>query len=244
MKLYGLIGYPLGHSFSKQYFTEKFEKEGFTDCRFEAFPIESILEFPRLLRSNPLLQGLSVTIPYKEQVLPYVDYYSDAVKAIGATNSIALKNGQLTAHNTDIVGFEKSFVPLLQSQHSSALVLGTGGASKAVQYVLRKLGIDYLVVTRNKTQPAQISYNEIDGAVMNKYTVIINCSPVGMYPAVDAAPELPYSLVTPQHYLYDLVYKPAETLFLQHGKSGGAVVKNGYDMLLLQAEESWRIWNA
>lgn len=243
MKLYGLIGYPLGHSFSKQYFTEKFEKEGLTDCRFEAFPIESILEFPGLLRTNPLLRGLSVTIPYKEQVLPYVDHYSDAVKAIGATNSISIKNGRLTAYNTDIVGFEKSFVPLLQPQHRAALVLGTGGASKAVQYVLRKLGVDFLVVTRNKTQPNQISYNEIDGAVMTTYTVIINCSPVGMYPAVDAAPELPYSLVTPQHYLYDLVYKPAETLFLQHGKASGATIKNGYDMLLLQAEESWRIWN-
>lgn len=243
MKLYGLIGYPLGHSFSKQYFTEKFEKEGLKDCRFEAFPIESILEFPGLLRTNPLLQGLSVTIPYKEQVLPYVDHYSDAVKAIGATNSISIKNGRLTAYNTDIVGFEKSFVPLLQPQHRAALVLGTGGASKAVQYVLRKLGVDFLVVTRNKTQPNQISYNEIDGAVMTTYTVIINCSPVGMYPAVDAAPELPYSLVTPQHYLYDLVYKPAETLFLQHGKASGATIKNGYDMLLLQAEESWRIWN-
>lgn len=243
MKLYGLIGYPLGHSFSKQYFTEKFEKEGLKDCRFEAFPIESILEFPGLLRTNPLLRGLSVTIPYKEQVLPYVDHYSDAVKAIGATNSISIKNGRLTAYNTDIVGFEKSFVPLLQPQHRAALVLGTGGASKAVQYVLRKLGVDFLVVTRNKTQPNQISYNEIDGAVMTTYTVIINCSPVGMYPAVDAAPELPYSLVTPQHYLYDLVYKPAETLFLQHGKASGATIKNGYDMLLLQAEESWRIWN-
>ncbi len=243
MKLYGLIGYPLGHSFSKQFFTEKFEREKITDCGFEAFPIESISQFPALLKSNPSLKGLSVTIPYKEQVLQYVDEISDEVKAIGATNSIKISNGKLTAYNTDIVGFEKSFAKLLQPQHTRALVLGTGGASKAVQYVLKKLQIDFLVVTRNKQNEKQITYSDVDEALMKNNTVIINCSPVGMYPNDNLAPSIPYQFISPTHYLYDLIYKPAETLFLKNGKERGAIVENGYEMLLLQAEESWRIWN-
>ncbi len=242
MKLYGLVGYPLGHSFSKQYFTEKFEKENIADCTFEAFPISSINEFPSLLKNNASLKGLSVTIPYKEQVLQFVDELSDEVKAIGATNSIKINNGKLTAYNTDIVGFEKSFVKLLQPHHTKALVLGTGGASKAVQYVLRKLGIEYLVVTRNKREN-QIVYADIDEALLMEYSIIINCTPVGMYPNENEVPAISYQFISPNHYLYDLVYKPAETLFLKEGKKRGAAVQNGYEMLLLQAEESWRIWN-
>ncbi len=245
MNVYGLIGYPLGHSFSKQYFTEKFEKEGIQDCMFESFPIPSIDEFPALLNSNPLLKGLSVTIPYKEQVLRYVDELSEEVKAIGATNSIKIHNGKLTAYNTDIAGFEISFSKLLQPHHKKALVLGTGGASKAVQYVLKKLAIHFLVVTRNKEGKLPlITYQDIDEGVMNEYTIIINCSPVGMYPNENAAPAIPYHLLSARHYLYDLVYKPAETLFLKNGREKGAIVQNGYEMLLLQAEESWRIWNS
>ena len=244
MNLYGLIGYPLGHSFSKQYFTEKFEREGIRDCLFEAFPIPSIAEFPALLKENPSLKGLSVTIPYKEQVLQYVDELSDEVRGIGATNSIKINNGKLTAFNTDIAGFEQSFIKLLQPHHQKALVLGTGGASKAVQYVLRKLSIGFLVVTRNnESRPGYINYNSINDTIMNLHTVIINCSPVGMYPHENAAPAVPYHLLSSRHYLYDLVYKPAETLFLKEGKKMGATVQNGYEMLLLQAEESWRIWN-
>jgi shikimate dehydrogenase len=245
MNVYGLIGYPLGHSFSKQYFTEKFEKEGISDSIFESFPIASIEEFPELLKSNPLLKGLSVTIPYKEQVLPYVHELSEEVKVIGATNSIKISEGKLTAFNTDIAGFERSFGKLLQPHHKKALVLGTGGASKAVQYVLKKLAIHFLVVTRNKEgRHPFIGYDDIDAAVMNEYSIIINCSPVGMYPNENAAPAIPYQLVSASHYLYDLVYKPAETLFLKNGKERGATVQNGYEMLLLQAEESWRIWNS
>lgn len=244
MKLYGLIGYPLGHSFSKQYFTEKFEKEGINDCQFETFPIASIQEFPQLLVSNPLLKGLSVTIPYKEKVLQFVHELSPEVKEIGATNSIKISQGKLTAFNTDIAGFEQSFTKLLQSFHSRALVLGTGGASKAVQFVLRKLNIPYLVVSRTATNiPASITYADLDEAIMKDYTIIINCSPVGMYPNQQEAPAIPYQLLTGTHYLYDLVYKPADTQFLQRGKQMGASVQNGYEMLLLQAEESWRIWN-
>ena len=244
MKMYGLIGYPLGHSFSKQYFTEKFEKEGIADCMFEAFPILSIDEFPALLKNNPALKGLSVTIPYKEQVLQFVDELSDEVKAIGATNSIKIRNGKLTAYNTDIAGFEKSFIKLLQPYHKKALVLGTGGASKAVQYVLRKLQIDYLVVTRNKEGKVNhITYADINETLMKEYSIIINCSPVGMHPNDNIAPSIPYQFISANHYLYDLVYKPAETLFLKNGKERGAAVQNGYEMLLIQAEESWRIWN-
>jgi shikimate dehydrogenase len=245
MKLFGLIGYPLGHSFSKQYFTEKFEREGITDCKFEAFPIPSIDEFPALLKSNPQLKGLSVTIPYKEQVLKFVDTLSEEVISIGATNSIKISDGKLTAYNTDIAGFETSFKKCLQAHHTKALILGTGGASKAVQYVLRKMNIEFLVVTRNKMSDAGwINYNEIDAQKMKEYSVIINCSPVGMYPAEDVAPAIPYHLVNSSHYLYDLVYKPEKTMFLKEGEKRGAAIQNGYEMLLLQAEESWRIWNS
>jgi shikimate dehydrogenase len=245
MKVYGLIGYPLGHSFSKKYFTEKFEKEGILDCMFEAFPIPSIDEFPPLLKANPYLKGVCVTIPYKEQVLKYIDELSEEVKAIGATNSICICDNKLTAYNTDIAGFRQTFQKLLQPNHTKALVLGTGGASKAVQYVLSQLGIGYLIVSRNiSTSTGFIRYEDIDETVMNEYSVIINCTPVGMWPNENNCPDIPYELISSSHYLYDLVYKPDETLFLQKGKNKGAVIQNGYEMLLIQAEESWRIWNS
>ncbi|HMG82028.1 MAG TPA: shikimate dehydrogenase, partial [Ferruginibacter sp.] len=233
-----------GHSFSKQYFTEKFVNEGIKDCAFEAFPIPSIDEFPALLKAHPDLKGLSVTIPYKEQVLQYITELSEEVKFIGATNSIKISGDKLIAYNTDIIGFERSFLKSLKPTHTKALVLGTGGASKAVQYVLRKLNITFLVVTRNKQlKTGEINYSDIDAKMMGEYTIIINSSPVGMYPNVDVCPDIPYQFLTRDHYLYDLVYKPEETLFLKKGKEKNAVVENGYDMLLLQAEASWKIWN-
>jgi len=245
MKLFGLIGYPLGHSFSKQYFTEKFEREGLTDCFFEAFPIKSIDEFSDLLRANPQLKGLGVTIPYKEQVLKYIDELSDEVKFIGATNSIKITGKKLIAYNTDIIGFEQSFSKLLKPTHKKALVLGTGGASKAIQYVLKKLAIDFLVVTRNELKKnGFIQYKDIDQKIISEYSIIINCTPVGTSPNENEAPDLPYQLLTTEHYLYDLVYKPAKTLFLQEGELRGATIQNGYDMLLIQAEASWKIWNS
>ena len=244
MKLYGLIGYPLGHSFSKQYFTEKFEREGLKDCFFEAFPIKSINGFSNLLDANPDLKGLGVTIPYKEQVLPFVDELSEEVRFIGATNSIKFTGNKLIAYNTDIIGFEQSFIKVLQPSHKKALVLGTGGASKAVQYVLEKLEIPYLLVTRNEVLNARfINYNAIDKKIMDENSIIINCTPVGMSPNENASPELPYDLITSNHYLYDLVYKPAKTLFLQKGEAIGATIQNGYEMLVIQAEASWKIWN-
>ena len=244
MKVYGLIGYPLGHSFSKQFFSEKFAKEGLDNCSFETFPIPSIDLFPALLSKNPALKGLSVTIPYKEQVLKFVTEISEEVKYIGATNSIKIEGNKLTAYNTDIVGFEKSFIKLLQSHHKKALVLGTGGAAKAVQYVLSKLSIEFLVVSRAKNlQGGYINYKMIDEQIMKEYSIIINCSPVGMSPNENTCPDIPYQSINAQHYLYDLVYKPSKTLFLQKGEENGALVQNGYEMLLIQAEASWKIWN-
>jgi shikimate dehydrogenase len=244
MNLYGLIGYPLGHSFSKQYFTEKFEREGLVDCFFESFPIPSIDQFPDLLAANPALMGLGVTIPYKEQVLQFVDELSDEVKKIGATNSIKISGNKLIAYNTDIVGFEQSFSRLLQPHHTKALVLGSGGASKAVQYVLDKMGIDFLVVTRKAASKGlTLQYDDIDQGIMAEYSIIINCTPVGMSPNENDAPPIPYQLLSAGHYLYDLVYKPAKTFFLEKGQERGAITQNGYDMLLIQAEASWKIWN-
>lgn len=245
MNVFGLIGYPLGHSFSKQYFTEKFAKEGIKDCVFEAFPIASIDEFPSLLENNPDLKGLCVTIPYKEQVLGYIDELSEEVKSIGATNSITVRDNKLVAYNTDIAGFRQSFKKLLQPHHTKALVLGTGGAAKAVQYVLKELGIEYLAVSRSNSNDAGfINYTAIDEALMNEYTIVINCTPVGMWPNENDCPAIPYELITSRHYLYDLVYKPEETLFLKKGKEKNAATQNGYEMLVIQAEESWRIWNS
>jgi shikimate dehydrogenase len=245
MNVFGLIGYPLGHSFSKQYFTEKFAKEGIKNCMFEAFPIASIDEFPSLLKNNPDLKGLCVTIPYKEQVLRYIDELSGEVKSIGATNSITIRDNKLVAYNTDIAGFRQSFKKLLQPYHTKALVLGTGGAAKAVQYVLRELGIEYLVVSRNNSDDAGfINYTGIDEALMNEYTIVINYTPVGMWPNENTCPAIPYELISSRHYLYDLVYKPEETLFLKKGKDKNATIQNGYEMLVIQAEESWRIWNS
>ena len=245
MKLYGLIGYPLGHSFSKQYFTEKFVRENLEDCYFEAFPISSVDQFPALIKENTSLKGLSVTIPYKEQVLSYVTELSEEVKYIGATNSIKISGDKLIAYNTDIIGFEQSFIIFLQPYHKKALVLGSGGASKAVQYVLKNLGIEFLIVTRTQNlKEGHINYSKLDENILAEFTIIINTSPVGMSPNENSCPDIPYQFITSNHYLYDLVYKPTKTLFLQKGEAQGAVIENGYDMLLIQAEASWKIWNS
>lgn len=243
MNLYGLIGYPLSHSFSEQYFTQKFERENL-DCRFKNFPITSIEQFPALLNEN-LLKGLCVTIPYKEQVLQYIPALSEEVKAIGATNSIKISGNNLVAFNTDIIGFEKSFSELIKPYHKKALVLGTGGASKAVQFVLKKLEFEFLLVSRSESlQNNIISYQQLDKEIMSQYQVIINCTPSGMWPNENNCPDVPYNLITPRHYAFDLIYKPPKTLFLKKAEEHGAVIKNGYDMLILQAEASWKIWNS
>ncbi len=244
MNLYGLIGYPLTHSFSEQYFTEKFEKEKIKDAVFKAFPIKNINELPVILKNNPSLKGLCVTIPYKEQVLKFITDESNEVKKIGATNSIKISGNTLTAYNTDIAGFEKSFINKLKPHHNKALVLGTGGASKAVQFVLKKLNISFIIVTRNKELKDNfINYSMLSKAIMDEFTIVINCTPVGMWPLVDDCPNIPYNLITPNHYFFDLIYKPAKTLFLEKAEMRGASIQNGYDMLIIQAEESWKLWN-
>lgn len=243
MRLFGLIGYPLSHSFSKAYFNKKFEQEG-VDAFYENYPIASIDEFAALLKRVPGLEGINVTIPYKEAVIPFLDNRSEVVQQTGACNCIRIRNGVLEGFNTDVVGFEQSLLKSLQSHHSHALVLGTGGASKAVQYVLEKLRITYQVISRTAdASKGVLSYEQLDTDAQLNATLWINTTPLGMHPAVDACPPLNYSAITAHHYLYDLVYNPAETLFLQKGRAQGAVVENGQDMLLIQAEEGWKIWN-
>jgi len=243
MRTYGIIGYPLTHSFSQQYFTEKIKREGVAAV-FHSFPLITIEEFPLLLGKYPSLKGLAVTIPYKEKVLQYVTHLSEEVKQIGAANCIRINADGLMAFNTDIIGFERSFLKKLRPNHKKALVLGTGGASKAVQYVLNKLGIEFLVVTRNE-QVAEnsIQYNKLKETVIKEHSIIINTTPLGMSPAEDTCPDIPYHLLTAGHYLYDLVYAPAKTLFLQKGEEQGALIENGFEMLIIQAEINWEIWN-
>lgn len=244
MKLYGLIGYPLSHSFSKKYFTDKFQKEKLADCFYELFPLASLDHFSSLLNTNPDLKGLNVTIPYKQQILQYLSDQTENVKAIGAANTLKILNGKISGYNTDVVGFERSFIQQLQSYHKKALVLGTGGSSKAVEFVLQKMGIDYLLVTRNEApNTGMINYSNIDVELIEEYNIIINCTPAGTFPNEDECPSIPYQFISKENYLFDLVYNPKKTLFLKRGEEKGATIKNGYEMLIMQAEESWRIWN-
>jgi shikimate dehydrogenase len=246
MKRLGLIGYPLTHSFSKAWFTEKFLKEGITDWGYDLFPIQSIDELPNLVRSTPQLRGLNITIPYKETVLKYLDTLSAEVMEIGAVNTIAIErteNGPvLKGFNTDAPAFEQTFVRQLQPYHANALVLGTGGASKAVQYVLKKLGMEFTVVSR-RPGPDYLTYADVNEGVIYAHPVIINTSPVGMYPDVENSPDIPYEAIGSTHLLYDLIYNPAETSFLKKGRERGASTKNGLEMLQLQAEKAWEIWS-
>ena len=241
MTTYGLIGYPLGHSFSRKFFTEKFEKEDI-DAQYLNFEISSIEEFPDIIKNNPQLRGLNVTIPYKQQVMQYLDDISPEAKAIGAVNVIKIAKGGLKGYNSDVIGFVESIKPLLKPHHQKALILGTGGASKAINYGLKeKLGIETLFVSRTARENI-ITYNDITREVLQEYEVIVNCSPVGMFPHVDECPALPYEAMNENHLLYDLVYNPLETLFMKKGAGQGATVKNGLEMLHLQAIASWKFW--
>ncbi len=243
MRTFGLIGYPLGHSFSKKYFTEKFEREGITGNAYELYPLEQIGQLEDLLVAHPGLAGLNVTIPYKEQVIPYLDSMSPVVKEIGACNCIRIEEGRLIGHNTDVIGFSKSLLPQLKPHHKQALILGTGGSSKAVTYVLNELGISFSQVSRTPAE-GMIGYEEIDQSMLESHTLLINTTPVGMYPDIEKAPALPYQFIGADHYLFDLVYNPERTMFLQQGALRGAAVENGADMLVIQAEASWEIWNS
>lgn len=242
MQLFGLIGYPLAHSFSKKYFTEKFEKERLADYAYENFPVISVDKIKAILQNHPELKGLNVTIPYKEQVIPFLDEMNEMVKETGACNCIKISNEKLLGYNTDIIAFERSLKKNLQPHHSKALILGTGGSAKAVKYVLKKIDIPFLSVSR-KVSEENLSYEQITPALLSEYHLIINTTPLGMFPDIAHAPSIPYDALTPQHFLFDLIYNPEKTLFLQKGEERGAMIKNGYEMLILQAEESWRIWN-
>lgn len=242
-KKFGLIGKDISYSFSKKYFTEKFSKELFDDCTYENFDIPTIEEFPNVLKENPDLKGLNVTIPYKEAIIPFLDTMSDKAFRIGAVNVIRFtKKGNLKGYNSDWYGFKKSLEPLLQPHHKKALILGTGGASKAVAFALDKLGIFYTFVSREATENA-IDYNRINVTTFDNFQIIINCTPLGTSPNTKEFPPIPYEFFTEKHIAFDLIYNPEETQFLKKAKKKGAVTKNGYEMLVFQAEKAWTIWN-
>ena len=245
MDKYGLIGYPLGHSFSIGYFNERFENENI-DAKYINFEIPSIDDLPEVLASNPQLKGLNVTIPYKEKVIPFLDSVSPEARAIGAVNVIRVTHKGnkviLRGFNSDVIGFTKSIEPMLENCHKKALILGTGGASKAVNYGLKSLGLETVFVSRYE-RPDTIQYESITPDVVKEYNVIVNCTPLGMYPHSDECPKLPYEALDSHNILYDLIYNPDQTLFMKKGLAHGAQVKNGLEMLLLQAFASWEFWN-
>lgn len=246
-KVYGLIGFPLTHSFSMNYFNNMFESENI-DAEYVNFEIPEIGDLMKVVSENPHLAGLNVTIPYKEQVIPYMDEMDSEAAVIGAVNVIKIirdKNGdvKLKGFNSDAMGFQNSIAPLINSQRNRALILGTGGASKAVRRALENLGVTPTFVSRNPKE-GQLSYSDLTPEVMESHKVIVNCTPLGMYPDVERCPDIPYDLLTPEHLCYDLIYNPDVTTFMKKARSNGAEVKNGLEMLLLQAFESWGIWNS
>jgi shikimate dehydrogenase len=241
MRKFGLIGYPLSHSFSKGYFAEKFAEAGLRQVQYDNYPIANIESFPSLWEDAQLI-GLNVTIPYKQAVIPYLQGLSAAVKRIGAVNCVVRTPQGLWGHNTDVIGFQRSLEPLLLSHHDGALVFGTGGAAQAVYYVLEAMGIPYQKVSRQEG-PHQMSYEQLSPECIAGHTILINTTPLGMYPQVDSKPPIPYEAISSNHLLYDLVYNPEKTAFLQAGFEQGARIKNGYEMLVLQAEASWELWN-
>jgi shikimate dehydrogenase len=245
MDKYGLIGYPLGHSFSISYHNQRFADEGI-DAKYLNFEIPSIDELPEVLSLHPELKGLNVTIPYKEKVMRFLDYVSPEARAIGAVNVIRVehqgKKTILKGYNSDVIGFTQSIESMLEDYHKKALILGTGGASKAVNYGLHSLGLETVFVSRYE-RPDTIQYDKITPEVVQEYNVIVNCTPLGMFPKTDECPPLPYEALTERNILYDLIYNPDETLFMRKGAEHGAEVKNGLEMLLLQAFASWEMWN-
>lgn len=268
MRTFGLIGFSLEHSFSQKYFSEKFKRENIGDAGFKNFPLEKLDDFPILLKNNPKLHGLSVTIPYKKEIIKFLDKCDATAEAIGAVNCIKIsrtaddEHPKLKGFNTDAFGFEQSIRPLLKPHHDGALILGTGGAAQAVKFVLEKMSFKYYFVSRSSHNVSSstirgnilgfkfsdfpddlIGYNDIDKSILKEYNIIINATPVGMFPNVDACPKIPYEHLTEKHLLYDLIYNPEETLFLKKGKEKGAQTKNGLEMLQLQAEKAWEIWN-
>lgn len=253
MRIFGIIGYPLSHSFSPGYFKDKFQNEKITDAEYRTFPLAAIQEFPSIIKNIPGICGLNVTIPYKETIIPYLDKLHGVANEIKAVNCIKITRGnKMIGFNTDVHGFENSIQKYLKPHHTKALILGTGGASKAIAYVLKKLNLPFVFVTRTKVSAVQtnlLNYDRISGLLVRDYALIINTTPLGMYGSAtdeeykNSCPPLPYGHFTEKHLLFDLVYNPAETLFLKKGKMMGATVVNGLEMLHLQAEKCWELWN-
>ena len=237
MKTFGLIGKSLSHSFSSSYFNEKFFKEGMTNTKYLNFELNDISEFPQLIKKQNL-SGINVTLPYKESIIPFLDELSENAKRIGSVNTIQISNGKLIGHNTDIVGFKQSITPLLAGRNT-ALILGDGGAAKAVKFIFNQLNISHKTINRNSA----FDYSDITSEIIDFNTIIVNATPLGMIPEIKNYPQIPYELLTEKHLLFDLIYNPKETLFLKYGRANKACTKNGLEMLQIQAETSWNIWN-
>ena len=247
MRLYGLIGYPLSHSFSAQYFEKKFTRERITNAVYRHFQLKKCYNILPLIQDKPDLAGLNVTSPYKVSVLPYLNSFSEEAYQIGAVNCIKILRDPsgylLIGYNTDVYGFRKTLVSQLKPHHTHAIVLGTGGAARAVCFTLKKLGINYVMVSRETVGNSIIPYQQLNNQLFHTHTLVINTTPVGMFPDVDACPDIPYHDLTEKHFLYDLIYNPVETEFIRKGREAGATTMNGLRMLELQAEKSWEIWN-
>lgn len=242
MKIYGLIGKNIDYSFSRTYFAEKFKKEGI-QAQYLNFELSDISEFKNIFSKSRDISGLNVTIPYKLEVIPFLDSLDENAKKIGAVNTIKIEeDGSLIGYNTDFYGFSQSLKDHLKPQHTHALILGTGGASLAVAYALKQLGITYKFVSRNPLE-GQFSYINIDAELLEKHKLIINCTPLGTYPNIERHPELPFQFITKQHLVYDLIYNPSETKLMELAAARGAKTINGLRMLQLQAEKAWEIWN-
>lgn len=246
MKKLGLIGYPISHSFSKKFYLEKFERENITDIHYDLYPIEDISNFPLLYERDPAFYGFNVTIPHKRNVMRFLNEFSPEAAEINAVNCVQVRwqggKPYLKGFNTDAFGFEQSLQPLLKPQHTSALIFGNGGAAQSVFYVLRKLGIDFKIVSRSRNN-GDLTYHDLTEDIIASHKLLINCSPVGTFPNVQDAPDIPYDGIGSAHLLYDLIYNPEETAFLKKGKERGAAIKNGHEMLIFQAEKNWEIWN-
>ncbi|XOD68382.1 MAG: shikimate dehydrogenase family protein [Flavobacteriales bacterium AspAUS03] len=242
MRTFGLIGRNIIHSFSKIYFTEKFQREAIIDATYELFDLVNINLLQEIFDQKPRLYGLNVTIPYKETVIPLLTDLTPEASQIGAVNTIKITEHKRIGYNTDAYGFERSFTKHLKSHHRKALILGTGGAAKSIMFALEKLGIPYRCVSRKET-PITLTYTQLTSDILETHEIIINCSPIGMHPQTDTYPTLPYEYLTPKHYLYDLVYNPTETLFLKKGWEKSCTIQNGLEMLHLQADQAWEIWN-
>jgi len=241
-KQFGLIGKNISYSFSQKYFSNKFNKESILDCSYKNFDLNSIESFPNIFKENSNIKGLNITIPYKETIFPYLDKLNSKAKRIGAVNTIRVtKKGKLKGYNTDEYGFRKSLAPYLKKHHKKALILGTGGASKAIAFALKKLHIQYQFVSRS--DHGKFNYNSLSSDIIAEHHLIINCTPLGTFPNINECPDIPYEAITSKHLLYDLIYNPEETTFLKKGKTKEAVTINGLKMLELQAEKSWSIWN-